>query len=460
MLLTNPESRQLTLLDAIRLKRRVEFTELSKMLKWPYVSTQQVYRRLIASYQAITGVKITKQTLVDQCDWIDQALTQSLVRNSVAYQCLIAAVREQPKPLMSVSSATILSRLHPIVDWLADHNITYNPRDNELQGDERLIRVFGWQLCELGNQNLRLSAAETAYFKALSRSLPSKVKKSPAIERFLQVTAVRLAKYRYLTQESQTLPRSKRNELMRFTSLPAKSQNIKFNLAEIYWLQYMVTYSPYFVDTHVTKLVRSKERAVLPYLIQLVVKTVITRMQVYRSPLYFEELDEYLMEAIQFAILLKQPAIQLAEPDDVKEIPGLARTITVLAKDIPELTRFTDLIVEVLSRYLAPFVSHKHVEVSYPIHFDDYTVGILRQRLMTRFMRIDWRLRQVPISAEVTTPLFQIVTSPQTPTENQYYWLPWLSIENNVQLLIQKISRWLQGVVWPAASVNRVPIAK
>ncbi|EHO51282.1 hypothetical protein HMPREF9104_01519 [Lentilactobacillus kisonensis F0435] len=90
MLLTNPESRQLTLLDAIRLKRRVEFTELSKMLKWPYVSTQQVYRRLIASYQAITGVKITKQTLVDQCDWIDQALTQSLVRNSVAYQCLIA----------------------------------------------------------------------------------------------------------------------------------------------------------------------------------------------------------------------------------------------------------------------------------------------------------------------------------------------------------------------------------
>ncbi|WP_054748272.1 hypothetical protein [Lentilactobacillus rapi] len=261
MLLTNPERRQLQLIEAIRSQRRVEFTELSKLLKWPYVSTQQVYRRLVTNYQAITGKKISKKALVDQCDWIDRVLTQTLVRNSVAYRCLLAAIREQPKPLLPVGNTTILTRLTPFVKWLADHNLTYNMRTNELQGDERLIRIFGWQLCELGNEDLKLTADEDDYLQALAKSVPAKVKQSHAVTRFLQVTAIRLSKYKYLTQESQPSPKSKRNELMRFTSLPAKSQNIKFNLAEVYWLQYMVTYSPYFVDTHTTKLVRPKERA-------------------------------------------------------------------------------------------------------------------------------------------------------------------------------------------------------
>jgi hypothetical protein len=460
MLLTNPERRQLKLLAAIRTQRRVEFTELSRILQWPYVSTQQVYRRLIANYQAITGEKISKKRLVERCDWIDQVLTHYLIRNSVAYQCLQAAIREQPKPLLSVGSTTILNRLRPIVGWLAERNLDYHLRSNELHGDERLIRIFGWQLCELGNQDLQLADDETAYLKALTQSLPPKVKRSPTINRFLQVTAVRLAKRRYLTQESQALPRSKRNELMRFTSLPAKTRNVQFNLAEIYWLQYMVVYSPYFVDTRITKLVRPKERAVLPYLIQLVVKTVITRLQVYRSPLYFEELDEYLMEAIQFAILLKQPPMQLAEPDEVQRIPGLRRIVAVLAKDIPELARFVDLMTDVLSRYLAPFASQKHVEVSYPARFDDYMVGIIRQRLMTRFMSIDWRLRQVPISTEVATPLFQIVVKPIVPAQNQYYWLPWLSIENNIRLMIEKVGRWLAGLTWPTAVTNRAVLQK
>lgn len=258
MLLTNPERRQLQLLEAIRAQQRVEFTELSKLLKWPYVSTQQVYRRLMTNYHAITGKKISKKQLVEQCDLIDQVLTQYLVRHSVAYRCLLAAVREQPKPLLQVGSTTISTRLHPFVDWLKDHHLTYNIRTNELQGDERVIRIFGWQLCEIGNLDLELTDDEAKYMEALDNSLPTKAKKSQSVERYLQVTAIRLAKYKYLTQESQTLPKSKRNELMRFTSLPEKSENIKFNLAEIYWLQYMVTYSPYFVDTHTTKMIRPK----------------------------------------------------------------------------------------------------------------------------------------------------------------------------------------------------------
>ncbi|MDM7515353.1 hypothetical protein QUF07_01335 [Lentilactobacillus sp. TOM.63] len=459
MLLTNPERRQLQLIEAIRSQRRVEFTELSKLLKWPYVSTQQVYRRLVTNYQAITGKKISKQALVDQCDWIDRVLTQTLVRNSVAYRCLLAAIREQPKPLLPVGNTTILTRLTPFVKWLADHNLTYNMRTNEIQGDERLIRIFGWQLCELGNEDLKLTADEDNYLQALAKSVPAKVKQSHAVTRFLQVTAIRLSKYKYLTQESQPSPKSNRNELMRFTSLPAKSRNIQFNLAEVYWLQYMVTYSPYFVDTHITKLVRPKERAVLPYLIQLVVKTVITRLQVYRSPLYFEELDEYLMGSIQFAILLKQPPIKLNEPDEVEAIPELKHIVAVLTKDIPELTQFADEMTQVLSRYLAPFISQKHVEVSYPNKLDDYVIGVLQQRLMTRFMSIDWQLRRLPISTEVTTPLFQIVVSPANPAKNQYYWLPWLSIENNVKLLLEKIGRWLQSVVWVTSSA-KVPVVK
>ncbi|WP_084998090.1 hypothetical protein [Lentilactobacillus parabuchneri] len=460
MLLTNPERRQLQLLEAIRAQQRVEFTELSKLLKWPYVSTQQVYRRLMTNYHAITGKKISKKQLVEQCDLIDQVLTQYLVRHSVAYRCLLAAVREHPKPLLQVGSTTISTRLHPFVDWLKDHHLTYNIRTNELQGDERVIRIFGWQLCEIGNLDLELTDDEAKYMEALDNSLPTKAKKSQSVERYLQVTAIRLAKYKYLTQESQTLPKSKRNELMRFTSLPEKSENIKFNLAEIYWLQYMVTYSPYFVDTHTTKMIRPKERAVLPYLIQLVVKTVITRMQVYRSPLYFEELDEFLMEAIQFAILLRQPAIQLDEPDDLADVPELHKIIGMLTRDIPELRRFGDLIIQELNRYLAPFISQKHVAVSYPIKLDDYTVGVLQQRLMTQFMTIDWRISQAPISSEVATPQFEIIAEPDAPAKNQYYWLPWLSIENNIRLLVQKISRWLQGVTWPAAGTSKVPAMK
>lgn len=460
MLLTNPEQRQLKLLSAIRSQRRVEFTELAKLLQWPYVSTQQVYRRLITNYQSISGKKISKKQLIEQVDWIDRQLTESLVRNSVAYRCLMAAIREQPKPLMQVGSSTISTRLHPFIDWLAKHDLDYNLRTNEIHGDERVIRIFGWQLCELGNENLELSDEETQYLKALDKSVPEKNRKSQSLERFLQVTAIRLAKYKYLNQESQTMPNSKRNELMRFTSLPAKSENIKFNLAEIYWLQYMLTYSPYFVDTHTTKIVRPKERAVLPYLIQLVVKTVVTRMQVYRSPLYFEELDEYLMESIQFAILLRQPVMKLDEPDEVVDNLELTEIIGALTKDVPELARFGDLIVQVLSRYLTPFVSQKHVDVCYPIRFDDYAIGVVQQRLMTRFMAVNWRLHRFPMPAEVATPAFQIVVSPEKPAQNQYYWLPWLSIENNVQLLIEKVGRWLQSVVWAESGSQKVPVVK
>ncbi|KRM44092.1 hypothetical protein [Lentilactobacillus parafarraginis] len=42
LLLTSPESRQLQLLNVIRTQRRIEFTEIAKILQWPYVSTQQV----------------------------------------------------------------------------------------------------------------------------------------------------------------------------------------------------------------------------------------------------------------------------------------------------------------------------------------------------------------------------------------------------------------------------------
>lgn len=458
LLLTSPESRQLQLLNVIRTQRRIEFTEIAKILQWPYVSTQQVYRRLLKNYRLMTGKQISKPALVEQCDWIYHQLAQSLIRNSVGYQCLMAAVKEEPKPLLSVGEVTIQSRLKPLVAWLKKYQLTYDPQTNVITGDERVIRLFGWQLSELGGTTFDLTAEQKAYLKSLTQSIPDGVVKTRSMERFLQITAIRLAKLKFLAHVPRLAAGHQSKSLVQFSSLPAKAKNIQFDLTEIYWLQYMVIYSSYFVDTNQTSLVQPRERKVLPYLIQLVVKTVIARLKVFQSPLYFEQLDEYLMETIQFAILLNQPAIRLDQADDGVEVPHLRDAVMTLARDIPELSRFVDLIVKTLSTALKPFLPQTHVELSYPDSLDDYTVGTIQQQLRTRFEAINWHLQRVREAADDTLPTFTITVEPTQPAKDQYYWLPWLSVSNNIELLVNKVRSWLQHAALLAVNSDEAAV--
>lgn len=448
LLLTNPEQRQLKLLSVIRMEQRIEFTELSKILGWPYVSTQQVYRRVIANYQTISGEKVTKAKLVAECDWIDLQLTHYLIQHSAGYQCLMAAIHNQPKPVLSLGAQTVQNRLKPLVGWLQAHRLVYDSQTNVLTGDERLIRLFGWQLAELGGEPIELQDSEVDYFVALAKILPTKTKQTDQLNEFLKVTAIRLAQLNTLTQESESAPSSKQNELLRRVRLPEQARGMQFNLGEVYWLQYMVTYSPYFVDTRRTKIVRPKERAVLPYLIQLIVKATVTRLRIYRSPLYFEQLDEYLMECVQFALLLKQPVMHLNQATDISPLPQLQKVVSRLLADIPELRGSSELISTVLTVECARFLPKQRVDVGYPELFDDYLVGVLQQQLMTKFMSVDWHLDSLPVTTEVTTPTFRIVIQPTQPATDQYYWLPWLSISTNIQFLLQKIQVWLSETVW------------
>lgn len=220
----------------------------------------------------------------------------------------------------------------------------------------------------------------------------------------------------------------------------------------------MVIYSPYFVDTNQTSLVQPRERKVLPYLIQLVVKTVIARLKVFQSPLYFEQLDEYLMETIQFAILLNQPAIRLDQADDGVEVPHLRDAVMTLARDFPELSRFVDLIVKTLSPALKPFLPQTHVELSYPDSLDDYTVGTIQQQLRTRFEAINWHLQRVREAADDTLPTFTITVEPTQPAKDQYYWLPWLSVSNNIELLVNKVRSWLQHAALLAVNSDEAAV--
>ncbi|GAX06407.1 hypothetical protein IWT25_01751 [Secundilactobacillus pentosiphilus] len=458
LLLTSPEQRQLKLLSAIRIRQRIEFTELSKLLGWPYVSTQQVYRRVVANYQIISGEKLSKDKLVKKCDWVNLQLTQYLIRHSVGYLCLTAAVRKEPKTVLNMGAQTVSNRLKPIVNWLKQRHLDYNRQTNEITGDERLIRLFGWQLFRLGGSKIELTSEEVPYYESLKKLLPEQQTVTVALSDYLKVTAIRLAQYNYVSKKSDHFKMVEKDEILNNVNLPEQNSEIKYNLVEVYWLQYMVTYSPYFVDTSHTKLVKPKERAVLPYLIQLIVKTVITRLRIYRSPLYFEQLDEFLMESVQFALLLHQPVMFLDQEPMHKPIAKLSKIIHHLSKDIPELAPEADLIVSVLSDALNRFIPRQQVDVGYPAFFDDYVVGILQQRLMTQFMSIDWHLNSLPVTTEVTTPTFRIIIQPEQPSDNQYYWLPWLSVSQNIQFLIQKMKCWINQNILADNALMPIPM--
>ncbi|WP_040537698.1 hypothetical protein [Lentilactobacillus parafarraginis] len=184
----------------------------------------------------------------------------------------------------------------------------------------------------------------------------------------------------------------------------------------------------------------------------------IARLKVFQSPLYFEQLDEYLMETIQFAILLNQPAIRLDQADDGVEVPHLRDAVMTLARDIPELSRFVDLIVKTLSTALKPFLPQTHVELSYPDSLDDYTVGTIQQQLRTRFEAINWHLQRVREAADDTLPTFTITVEPTQPAKDQYYWLPWLSVSNNIELLVNKVRSWLQHAALLAVNSDEAAV--
>lgn len=444
LLLTAAEQRQLKLLSAIRKQQRIEFTELSKLLDWPYVSTQQVYRRVVANYQTISGEKLSKEELLKQCDWVYSQLAQYLIRHSVGYQCLTSAIRKQPKTVLNVRRQTVASRLKPIIKWLNRYQLDYNRQTNEITGDERLIRIFEWQLFKLGGSRIELEKEEIPYFDSIKKLLPDNQHKTESLCEYLKVTAIRLAQYNYVSRKNSNFPMVEKSGLLSGMNLPERANKIKFNLVEVYWLQYMVTYSPYFVDTDQTKLVKPRERAGLPYLIQLIVKTVITRLRVYRSPLYFEQLDEFLMESVQFALLVHQPVMYLDQETSGEALPKLRKIITDFVKDVPELAPETDLLVSVLNDELNRFLPRQQIDVGYPASFSDYVVGVLQQRLMTQFMSFDWRLDSLPVATEVMTPTFRIVDEADQPSDDQYYWLPWLSVSQNLQYLVQKVQRWIK----------------
>lgn len=454
-LLTQAERRQLTLLQVIQQQQRIEFTEISKLLDWPYVSTQQVFRRVVANYEKITGEHLEKNELVAQCDWVNLKLTAYLVQHSVGYQCLVAALWEQPKPLMHLGPQTIQKRLAPLTEWLRYWRLDYDSQTNQLTGDERIIRLFGWQLYNLGNVTIALSDDAMPFYQQLNELFQGKMVQTASMDAYLRITAVRLSCRQMLRQEHDAPLQAKQNELLKNVSLPQRLTTSHLNLAEVYWLQYMVTYSPYFVDTHKTKLVRAKERSRIPYLIQLIVKTVITRLRVYRSPLYFEELDEYLMECLQLSLLLDRPVMQLGRQNVAKAIPQLNGIVAKLMTDMPELKATQLLITDVLTQELGKFVPQIQVNVGYPEEFDDFQAGILEQQLLNQFMAIDWRLKPLPLVTEVTTPTFRIVTQPEQATMNQYYWVPWLDVTDNLTNLIQKITDWLTTTVLSSAIVSQ-----
>lgn len=444
ILLTSPERRQITLLSAIQRKQRIEFTELARELEWPYVSTQQVYRRIIANYETISGIKLKKADLLEQCDWVNLQLTKYLIEHSVGYQCLTAALHNQSKPVLNIGDQTVTSRLKPIAEWLTQRHISYDFQANELVGDERVIRLFGWQLYELTDTQIKLNQDELKNYKALEKLLPVNTIVTTKVKTFLSVTAIRITQQNMLSQENQESPMSGENELMVTSGLPAQVNEIRFNLVEAYWLQYMVTYSPYFVDTHKTKIVQPKQRAMLPYLIQLIVKAAVTRLRLYRSPLYFEELDEFLMESVQFALLIGQPVMHLDQEESDNSNEKLYDIISKLVDDIPELKDSVALICEVLQQETARFLPRQRIDIGYPSPFDEYTIGVLQQQLMTQFMTVDWHLASLPVMTEISTPTFRIVLQPNESVADQYYWLPWLGLSKNIQFLIQKLQIWLQ----------------
>lgn len=266
LVLTTNEQRKLNIFRFIQTLpiKRYNVKYLSDNLEIPYSSMTVLLSEIEGDLQQILGADFT---LFDTQGYLylderfpnDDAYFAFLIEHSIPYQALIFLLQYPDKNLdnfcrsLYISKASVMRRLQPLAEYAKQFDLVFNRSKLDLKGDERLIRIFLFNLIwtsscgkKLPFHNLSPDLLEQA-LTSLEHGLPaaaSYVGKQETVL-FAEITIQRIQAGHYVVDDEYYAAAFPKQLALRLDLLdkflPAADPHYS---AELRFIQFMTFFSP------------------------------------------------------------------------------------------------------------------------------------------------------------------------------------------------------------------------